>query len=657
MSQTVRNLQFAADKKWVLPETFKNALRVLNEKTTADWVKASIAELVIDQSWTELNDRFYKTLSFGTGGIRGRTIGKIVTKAETGTPTPLGRPQYPAVGTNTMNFFNISRATQGLVNYVKKNFTPVEPNQKAKIVIGHDTRHYSREFAEFTAQLVADMGADAYLFESERSTPETSFAIRHLEAQAGVVITASHNPSHDNGFKVYYEDGAQVVEPHASGIITEVNAITSELILEPALDKGTIHGVGREIDEAYTKKVIGLVLDPTLVAQQSQSLKIVFSPLHGTGAKLVPRILKDLGFNFSLVAEQTEPDGRFPTVLSPNPENAEAMALGMNQAIREGADIVVATDPDADRMGAAAKIETGEMVLLNGNQIGSLMAWYRTKKHFELGYITKENASHAALIKTFVTTDLQKAIAKHFGVKLVETLTGFKYIGEKLRIYTAVVIDHKKMSERDWRELSEGAKRDLLLKFSTYYIFGGEESYGYSANEYARDKDANAAVAMLCEVAAYAKSVGKTLITLLDDIYADLGYFSEKLGQLTLEGAEGSMKIQKVLASFDIQPPTGFGSEKILKVEDYAKQDLVDVDGKTMPKEKMFIFHLESGSRIAVRGSGTEPKVKFYMFGQTLPTLGTKFTITELAEAKAATTLYLDSLWETVKADAQLRMD
>ena len=394
-------------------------------------VEASLGELVAGGEWAELNDRFFRTLAFGTGGLRGRTIGKVVTKAEQGKPTALGRPEFPAVGTNCMNYGNVARATQGLVNYLKKNFSGQAPS----VVFSHDTRHFSREFAELSARTVAAAGGTAYLFAEDRSTPELSFAVRHLGAQAGVEITASHNPSHDNGYKVYFSDGAQIVEPHASGIIREVEAV-KEVVTDPKpKDGGKVVVLGKEVDEAYVQALQDLVIEGERLRKEGAKLKVVFSPLHGTGIRIVPAILKAVGVPVSMVAAQEKGDGRFPTVKSPNPENGDALALGIEQAKKEKADLVMATDPDADRMGVALRNAAGEYELITGNQIGSLMAAYRIERMRAKGWIRPGEEKNCCLIKTFVTTDLQKEMAAAAGMKCVDTLTGFKYIGEKLGIY------------------------------------------------------------------------------------------------------------------------------------------------------------------------------------------------------------------------------
>ena len=616
-----------------------------------------IGELSQANEWQELNDRFYKTLAFGTGGLRGRTIGKIVTASERGTPTALGRPEFPCVGTNAMNYFNVARATRGLLIYIQKWRSRQRMAGRPKIVIAHDTRHFSEEFARLAAETASANECDAVVFDGPRSTPELSFAVRYLNADAGIVITASHNPPYDNGYKVYFSDGAQVVEPHASGIIAEVDKAgetgsvpsqksRDEMEMVPA--KGEIVTAGDEIDRAYMERLETLILNRRLMGR-TRDLKIVYTPIHGTGGIIVKPMLKKLGLNFSVVSEQDKFDGRFPTVKSPNPENAEALNLGISLAQKENADLVIATDPDCDRLGVAVRTSSGEMKLLSGNQIGSLLAWYRAKTFFDLGILNKENASRGVIIKTFVTTDLQKAIAEKFGLHCVETLTGFKYNGAKLKKYEELT------GMPNYRELPEEETRRLRLETSSFYIFGGEESYGYSGADFVRDKDANAAVIMFCEVAAYAKSRGLRLDELLDEVFCEFGYFEEKNHSLYFEGADGAEKICRLLISYDENPPRQMLDSAVTRVQNFEKQTIRDIDGDKIPKEKMLIFELADKTRIAVRGSGTEPKIKYYLFGARLPKNG-KLSREELTRAKTEIGNRLNALWNWLEEDANQRL-
>ena len=365
--------------------------------------EAAITELLEQKQWQEIDDRFFKTMSFGTGGLRGRTIGRIVTQVEQGQGGPLDRPEHPCVGTASMNFYNLKRAMIGLVTYVKERH---QGEGRPSLVIGHDTRHFSRDFAEICAQVAVDLGCDAYLFEAERATPEISFAIRYLRANSGVCLTASHNPYHDNGFKAYIDDGGQLVEPHAAGVIERVNALTSEEYEPVPKDQlGKLKILGEEMDRIYMERLKTVLLRPDLL--DGKRAKVVYTNLHGTGGVIIVPLLRELGFEVITVPEQDGGDGRFPTVQSPNPENTPALARAIALAEEIGADAAIGTDPDCDRMGVAIRNGSGEMELLTGNQIGSLIGWYRIKTMFELGWLTESNRSRAVLIKTLVTTDFR----------------------------------------------------------------------------------------------------------------------------------------------------------------------------------------------------------------------------------------------------------
>ncbi len=622
MNSCQNQLAAAVTSGDLLPSSAENILTLLANSTSLI-AQQSVDELVGAKNWTELNDRFYRQLAFGTGGLRGRTIARTVTPAERGNAAPDAPPEHPCVGTNAMNFLNVSRATQGLCAYVRAWHAREQRPGRPAICIAHDTRHFSRAFAEFAARIITDLGCEAHLFDAPRSTPELSFAVRETNSTAGINLTASHNPPAYNGYKVYFADGGQIVEPHASGIIEEVNAVTSEQFDPvPADQRGQIHPLGDAMDTAYLARLETLILDRDLLREQP--LEVVYSSLHGVGGAIIVPLLARLGCACSVVAEQATPDGNFPTVASPNPENAEALSLAIAQAEREGADLVIATDPDADRMGAAARRPDGTLALLTGNQLGSLMAWYRAKTFLETARLTPATAHRGVIIKTFVTTDLQAAIAAKFGLRCVETLTGFKYIGAKLAAYEST---------------------------DAIFVFGGEESYGYGGATFVRDKDGNAAVAMLCEVAAYAKFHNQTLHDLLDAIYAEFGYHHERSESLTLEGAEGARQIQALVASYTATPPTKIGGHPVTALRDFAHEDIVDADGDILPKESMLIFTLGADTRVAVRPSGTEPKIKYYLFARTAPVAPA-----ELPATKATITEAVAKLWKSLHADAKSRI-
>src|ERR1051326_1069528 len=625
----------------LLESSAKNIRSLLAGATTGLYLN-SVNQLIDSWEWSELNDRFYQTLAFGTGGLRGRTIGKIVTAAERGKALEGERPEFPCVGTNAMNFFNINRATRGLVAYLHDWNRREQILTKPKIVIAHDPRFFSKEFSQLAAKVAAENGCDAFVFDSPRSVPELSFAVRHLHASAGAVVTASHNPPYDNGFKVYFNDGAQVVEPHASAIIAKVDAITSESFTPlPKEQQGKVTTIGKDIDQAYMRRLETLILDPQVV-REAKSLRIIYTPLHGTGSVIIKPMLTRLGFNFQVVPEQDRFDGRFPTVKSPNPEYGEALTMGIQLAESESADLVVATDPDCDRMGVAVRTKAGKMKLLTGNQIGSLLAWYRIKTLLEKGILNKQNAERAAIIKTFVTTDLQNAIADHYGVRCVETLTGFKYIGAKLANYEREIPEQLR---RSYADLAENETRRLRLAYSSLYVYGGEESYGYSGADFVRDKDGNGAVIMFCEVAAYAKSRRQTVDQLLDEIYSQFGYFGEKTNSLVFEGAEGANKIASLMKSYATDPVLEILGLNLASITNFETDEIRDIEGDLIPKTKMLTFKLEDETRIAVRPSGTEPKIKYYLFAQRQPE-EERFTSADLERIKAEVGTRLEHLWD-----------
>jgi phosphoglucomutase len=641
----------AADGK-LLASSLEN-IQSLLDAGAAPMYRESVKELADAGEWTELNDRFFTKLKFGTGGLRGRTIGKVVTKAERGNAAEGERPEHPCVGTNAMNEFNVSRATQGLVAYCKKYREKGKIEGRVKIVFAHDTRLFSAEFANLCAKIATELGCHVFLFDGPRATPEMSFAVRELRADAGVMITASHNPAHDNGYKVNFSDGAGIIEPHATGIITEVNAIKSESYTPlPDAERGMVEILDEHIDTIYLDRVETLMLQPSLL-EKAKDLKIVYTALHGAGGVLVPRILRRLHFNLFTVPEQDIFDGRFPTVASPNPENAPALSMAVALADKENADIVIGTDPDCDRMGVGVRGKDGKMQLLTGNQIGSLIGWYRIKTFFDLGILNDSNKSRAVLIKTFVTTDLQSAVAQAYGIGVLNTLTGFKYISAKLAKYEAALPADARAKYRD---LSDAETRALRLQHSKFFVFGGEESYGYLGTDFTRDKDGNGAVVMFAEVAAYAASQGKTLLDLLDEIYATYGYFLEINYSKTFEGAEGAAKIQKLADGYVKNPPQSFDGSVVTSVKDYSKGGHKDEEGDPIPAEKMLWVFLADGRAFAVRPSGTEPKIKYYLYGKKLPAAGATFSNDELATAKQSVPASLKALWSAIEKDIDVRL-
>ena len=521
----------------------------------------------ISEDENEIKERFYMDLEFGTAGLRG-IIG---------------------AGTNRMNIYVVRRATQGLANYIAK------VDKKAQgVAIAYDSRHMSPEFAEEAALCLAANGIKAYIFESLRPTPELSFAVRHLGCVAGINVTASHNPPEYNGYKVYWEDGAQITPPHDSGIMGEVKSI-SDWNTVKTMDKaeaekaGLFQVIGKEVDDAYMSELKKQVIHMDAIEKEGKNLKIVYTPLHGTGNIPARRILKELGFeNVYVVKEQELPDGDFPTVSYPNPEAAEAFELGLKLAKEVDAVLVLATDPDADRLGVRVKDKNGEYHDLTGNMSGCLLANYELSQRKAVNGSLPEDG---ALIKTIVTTNLADAIAKGYGVKLIEVLTGFKFIGQQIL---------------GFEKSGKGS-----------YLFGFEESYGCLIGTYARDKDAIVATMALCEAAAYYKTQGKTLWDAMIEMYEQFGYYKDAIQSVTMKGIEGLQKIQEIMNSLRQNPPAEFAGHKVVAVRDYKADTIKDlatgeVKATGLPNSNVLYYELTDDAWVCVRPSGTEPKVKFY---------------------------------------------
>ena len=612
------------------------------------WAQESLGELVTRGEWSELNDRFYRYLEFGTGGMRGRTIGQVAAKAETGAINAQGSPEHANVGSNLMNDFTLIRAVVGLYRYMAKYLAAQPGPARPKLVIAHDVRHFSRHFCELAASTWTRLGGEAVIFDGPRSTPQLSFSVRHLRAHTGVVITASHNPPHDNGFKAYFTDGAQVIPPHDKGIIAEVDAVPLSAVHEfLAKDLAGVVTLGRAADEAYLAAAAQSALDPAIF--QTTPLKIVFTNIHGVGAVSSLPLLRQAGVDVTPVPEQLAGDARFPTVKSPNPENAEALALAVALAEKGGHEVVMATDPDADRMGTAVRNRSGKMELLTGNQVGALLADYRIAKYKELGWIPAGGTQSAAIIKTFVTTPLQDAIGRGHGVKVINTLTGFKWIAGKMRGYEEQLVAAMGAGF-DYDGTAFRQRAALLQQHSTFYLFGTEESYGYLPNDLLRDKDGNAACLMFAELCAWVKSRGLTVPEYLDEIYLKYGFFLEGVINIYYEGASGAAKIKRILDTYRSAPPTAFGGTKVTKFQDFGREKFHDADGELIPAQDLYLVTLANGYSFAARGSGTEPKMKFYLFAQEPAK-----SPADLPAAKARAKSTLDSLKVLIEADARTR--
>jgi phosphoglucomutase len=646
-------IQAAGQSGKILPETAKNLATWLGASLPA-WAVESIDELVAKGAWDELNNRFYRDLEFGTGGIRGRTIALLPTTAETGVPVGQGTPAHAAIGSNILNDFTLTRATIGLFRYTKKYLAASGRAEAPSLVIAHDVRHFSRHFCELAASAWTKLGGNAYIFEGPRSTPQLSFSVRYLKAHAGVVITASHNPPHDNGFKAYFEDGAQVVAPHDKGIVAEVNAVPlADLAAFLDKDPARVVTLGRAADDAYLAVASKAAIDPSVF--KKTRLKVAFTNIHGTGGVMSVPLLIHAGAEVHEVHEQMAFDARFPTVKSPNPENAEALSLAMKLAEAQDLDVVLATDPDCDRMGVSVRGTDGKQHLLTGNQIGALLAEYRLTKLKELGLIPAAGSDRVAIIKTFVTTSLQDAVGRGHGVKVINTLTGFKWIAAKIKGYEDRLKAELLAAEGialDYDATPFETRVKLLQKHSTFYAFGCEESYGYLPNDYVRDKDGNAACLMFAEVCAAVKAQGKTVLEYLDDVYLKYGFYLEGVVNLYYEGASGAAKIKRILETYRSAPPKAFGDVAVTKFQDFGVEVFKDADGEAIPKQDLYVVSLANGYSFAARGSGTEPKMKFYVFAS-----APVKNAAELATVKAQVKAELDRVKALIEADAQKRAE
>ena len=594
MSDLTASITSAVQAGNLLESSAANLLGLL-QGTPSPLMLASIRELVEGGHWKELDNRFFRTLAFGTGGLRGKTIGLTVTQAEQGASGPLGEPEFPCVGTNAMNDYNISRATQGLVAYVKKHFAATGRPGKPSLCISHDTRFYSRAFAELAAKVMVENGCDAYLFEGPRSTPELSFAVRHTKSQAGINITASHNPPEYNGYKVYWETGAQVIPPHDKAIIAKYNALTryedlKTVDYKTGLAKGLIQEIGDELDKPYFAKVDQL----SLRKEGRENFKIVYTPLHGSGLFPVTDSLRRFGFkNVLVVPEQREPDGNFPTVKYPNPEEPEALHLALELAKKEKADLVLGTDPDSDRIGIIVR-EKDQFTFFNGNQIGCLLVDFFLSGMKDAGRMPKS----PVVIKTIVTTDLQADLAAEYGAACEETLTGFKWI-------CGLIEDYESGARKPYKQ----------------YVCGGEESYGFLADSFVRDKDAVSACCIAAEMVAYYKSKGLTCTEVLEQIFQRHGLYQESLFTITLPGRDGAEAIKHMMDGLRSAPPKAIDGIAVKNLRDFAtSQDLaLTTNGLnpagtlTLPKSDVLQFILADGTKVSVRPSGTEPKIKFYV--------------------------------------------
>lgn len=610
MQQKVLDALNSLENGAILESAQRNIREWVEASFLPYWALLSILELLEKKAYVDLNDRFFKLLEFGTGGMRGKTIAKVSTSSELGNISSQGTPEHAAVGSANMNDFNLVRATAGLFNYCK-SWCDKKNLGVPSLVIAYDVRHFSKHFCELAASVWSSMGGIVRIFDGPRSTPQLSYTVIESKSTAGIVITASHNPASDNGYKVYFSDGAQAVSPHAEGIVNCVNEISWQQVGELLFKNlSKVLYVEKSLEEAYIKSIENCVIDKD--AMRKNKPRLVYTPVHGTGAILCPEIMRHFGLEPILVEEQMVLDPRFPTVKQPNPEYPETLAMAISLANATKSDCLMATDPDADRMGVAYRASDGNMTLLTGNMIGSLLTYYRISRMIELGIIT--NPKNCAIIKTFVTSPLQDAIAQSFGLKCINTLTGFKWIGSKLRKYEEKLL--KANPNLNYRKLPYLEKAKLLQEFSTFFVFGGEESYGFLGVDLVRDKDANAAVIMFSEMLAYLKEQGKSVGQYLDEIYLKNGYFLEDLRNIYKEGASGSIYIKTFLEKLDENPLKEVGGVKVESVMNFGKDQIFDEDCDKIPNERFFFYKLANGYSFAIRASGTEPKIKFYAFAK-----------------------------------------
>ena len=617
---TTEKLKTALSEKQLLQSAYENISEYLKDDTLPSWIRESLNELIDQEEWEEINDRFHKPLTFGTGGMRGRTIGRFITPTEKGNSEDGTTPQYAAVGSNTLNELTVLRATLALYKYVEGWNATKGILEQARIVIAHDVRHFSQKFAQLVAGAWEDLGGYAMLFDGPRSTPQLSFTVRNRYAHAGVVITASHNPSHDNGFKAYFADGGQLVPPHDKEIVKLYTGISlSEIIpwlTEDKLAKKNPTILPNLDDMAYLAALEDAVIDPDLIKDNPP--KLVFTPIHGTGSIASVPALWDHGVEVALVDEQNSHDSNFTTVKSPNPENPEALEMGIRVAKKTRSDAVIGSDPDCDRIGVAVKAESGKFTCLTGNQIASLLAEYRILALKKRQIIRDENSGSFAFLKTFVTTPLIYKIANANGIKCINTPTGFKWMAEKIGKYedtAKLQMKEKEGLSIDFDDTELFSRMDILSRYSTCVILSAEESYGYLPFDLVRDKDGNASSLAVAEVFAYLKSIKKTPLEFLDSLYQKYGYHAEKTENIYFEGAQGSATIAKLTESYRKNALTEIAGIKVSSTKDFQEKGYLDEDEDPLVEQNFIFITLENDFNVAIRPSGTEPKIKYYLFG------------------------------------------
>ncbi|MFP6887448.1 MAG: phospho-sugar mutase [Opitutales bacterium] len=599
-----------------------NLRRWLNAEGMPEWVGSSITQLAGSGEWGELNDRFHKNLAFGTGGMRGRTIGRIATDAERGSAKSGDTPAHAAVGSNTLNDYTVVRATMALHRFARTWMAREGILDVPRVVIAHDVRHFSRHFCELAASTWGTLGGYAMIFDGPRSTPQLSYTVRLRYAHAGIVITASHNPPHDNGFKAYFVDGAQIVPPHDEAIVERYGRITLQetipFVKMSAESQDTAFTILPTSDDlAYRAILEEAVLDAETL--KGHCPKIVFTPIHGTGGISAIPALWDHGVEVASVDGQTKPDPNFPTVKSPNPENPEAFKQGIAVARKIKAKAVIATDPDGDRIGVAVFDGKGNYHCISGNQIGCMLAEYRISKLKKLGILPDAGSSRAVILKTFVTTPMLEEIARVQGIRCVNTLTGFKWMAEKLADYedaaTAALREQEGISW-EYGGTDFLTRAEILLRYSNFTVLAAEESHGYLPLDIVRDKDGNASALAFAEMLAHLNSIGSTPLDFLENLYGKYGYFEENTANFYFEGATGADVIRNIIESYSEKTPSEINGVLVRKAKNFGRTGYLDEDEKPLAIENFFMFELENDYTVAVRASGTEPKIKYYLFGR-----------------------------------------
>ncbi len=648
-------IKLASENGDLLSSTQKNLFEILELNPCPEWILDSLSELVEEERWEELNDRFHSSLAFGTGGMRGRTIGKRITQAEKGEAKEKETPRYAAVGSNTLNELTVLRATKALYLYVCKWMQKQGIFEQPRLIVAHDVRHFSSAFCQLTARAWVKLGGYAMVFDGPRSTPQLSFAVRYRYAHAGVVITASHNPYHDNGFKAYFSDGAQLVPPHDLGVVDEYAKVElSELaswLVDDALSKVEVATLATMDDMAYKGALEDAVLNPELL--KKNPVKLVFTPIHGTGAISSVPALWDHGVQVVLVDEQMNSDPNFGTVRSPNPENADAFELSIKTASKTKTNYILGSDPDCDRIGVVVRNEKGSFTCLSGNQVACMLAEYRMLTLKQNQFLREGNEKGFVLLKSQVTSQMLARIAESFGARIVNTPTGFKWMARKIAKYEEIA--RTRMLEKegvglDFDSTELFTRIEILSRYSACSVLCAEESYGYLPLDLVRDKDGNASALAIAETFAYLESLGSDPLKFLDTLYLKYGFHFEKNENLYFEGAEGSETIKKLMNSYRSAPASSICGHAVVESKDFLEDGLVDEDGDPLPRQNFIQLLLENQYLVAIRPSGTEPKIKYYLFGRQEATGAT------LSEVKSRVISEIEDIGKWISKDAYERV-